>query len=248
MDVFEPGEGCPFILPPEEIHVWRIELEACDARRREFECWLSPEERSRASRFVFDRDRARFIACRGSLRALLARYLSAGPNKIAFRYANHGKPSLQPSPDPPLFFNISHSGELALIALRRSGELGVDVEQLRPIEEAEAIARRYFTPREHAALAGLPAEEQIAAFFRCWTRKEAMLKATGEGIGVSLNAVEVSLAQHDVARVFGIRGRREDEVAAWKLYHVEPGTGYVGAVAAHGDEERVVGWRWTHSD
>jgi 4'-phosphopantetheinyl transferase len=245
MDEFQPAERCPFTLPLEETHVWRVELGATESRRRACEICLSPDERSRASRFVFDRDRVRFVVCRGSLRAILARYLHASPTQIEFRYAVQGKPSLAPLPDRPLYFNVSHSGELALIALRARGEVGVDVEQLRPIEEAEAIAQRYFTPREHATLAGLPAAARIAGFFRCWTRKEAMLKATGEGIGVSLDAVEVSLAPDEPARVLGIRGRPEQEVAAWKLYHIEPAPGAVGAIAARGDEERIVGWQWT---
>jgi 4'-phosphopantetheinyl transferase len=242
---FRMGGACSFVLAPREIDLWRVDLNLPEPGYQEVERWLTDDERSRAGRFVFDRDRRRFVACRGRLRAILSRYLREEPCRLRFQYGPQGKPSLEPAPDPPLYFNVSHSHDLALIAVRRSGAVGVDVERLRPIEEAEAIARRYFTRREHATLSGLPAEERTAAFFCCWTRKEAMLKATGEGIGVSLDAVEVSLAPREPARVLGICGRPAEEVAAWRLYPAMPAAGYVGAVAAQGDEERLTGWEWT---
>jgi 4'-phosphopantetheinyl transferase len=244
VDSFGAVDECAFVLSPGEIDIWRVALEVHDLRYRELELWLSQEERRRASRFVFDRDRSRFVACRGRLRAILARYLKGEPHRIEFRYGPQGKPSLNPAADPSFFFNLSHSQNLALIAVRRSGEVGVDVESLRPIEEAEAIARRYFTSREHAALAALPPEERIAAFFRCWTRKEAMLKATGEGIGVSLDAVEVTLGPQEPPRVVSIRGSG-DSAETWRLYHVAPRDGFIGAVAAQGDAERIAGWQWS---
>jgi 4'-phosphopantetheinyl transferase len=238
---FRPFEECRFAVNSGEIHLWRVDLDVADARQRKLEKLLSEDEQARAARFLFPRDRARFITCRGVLRELLARYLGEDPRGLRFGYAPHGKPALKAA-GTPLHFNVSHSQSLALIAIRGDGEVGVDVEQLRAIEEAEAIARRYFAPREHATIRDLTGDERIAAFFRCWTRKEAMLKATGEGIA-NLDAVEVAVRSEDPIRVLAIRGSSAEEVARWRLDHVEPGAGFVGAIASPQGAQRVTAWQ-----
>ncbi len=232
-------------LPDDEIQVWTVPLDLQDAAREQLAPWLAADERQRAARFVFDRDRNRFIVGRGALRVLLAQYSGCTPDEVTFRYGPHGKPALENTGAAALFFNVSHTHELALVALRRGGEIGVDIERLRPIAEAEAIARRYFTPREHTTLQGLPPADRAAAFFRCWTRKEAMLKAIGVGLSFALNDVEVTLTSDVPARLLSIRGTPDQEQASWRLHHLDPAPDYVGAVAVRGGEERIVSRRWT---
>lgn len=247
---FHPATQPTFTLPQGEIHIWRAPLEIDEVSRRKLEGLLSKEERQRAGRFVFERDQNRFIACRGRLRTILAGYLGMAPDTISFSYGEFGKPYLKRFEDGlaastgSLFFNVTHSQDLALVCLCRSGEVGVDVERLRSIAEAQAIARRYFTANEHEALARLQGDELVAAFFRCWTRKEALLKALGVGIGFSLNEVEVNVEANNPPRLRTLNPARTGDLSDWRLYHLEPEAGYVGAVAASGSVERLLGWEW----
>jgi 4'-phosphopantetheinyl transferase len=239
-----PAGENPAALPDREVHVWSASLAIDEELRRRLSDWLSDEERARAGRFYFDRDRGRFIACRGRLRALLGAYLQKAPHEIQFHYGPHGKPGLASHAGTPLFFNVSHSHDLALFAFRRRGEIGVDVERLRPVGEAESIARRYFTPREWETLRELPTDARTAAFFRCWTRKEALLKAIGVGLSFSLNEVEVSLREDEPARLLAVPARGRPQAAEWRLDHLAPAADYVGALASGDHGETLVFRRW----
>jgi 4'-phosphopantetheinyl transferase len=187
---------------------------------------LAPDERERAARFVHDVHRRRFIVARAALRRILGAHLGVAPATLRFTEGAHGKPALDGT---GLEFNLSHSHELALVAVTRDAPVGVDVEHLRPVADALGIARSHFAPSERAALAAAPADARDLVFLRGWTRKEAFIKAIGEGLSHPLDQFEVSLT--DEARFLGIGG---DPAAAarWSLFSFEPAPGYLGAVAA----------------
>src|SRR5439155_15430775 len=172
---------------------------------------LSASERKRADRFQFDRDRVRFIVRRGLLRQILARYLACDPAEISFTYEARGKPSLANLMERhSIHVNLSHSHGLALIAVARQHALGFDVERVRPMPEADQIAAKFFSTRENAVLNALPSDSMLEGFFHCWTRKEAYLKATGEGIADSLPEVEVSLTPGRAPELLKIAGDARD--------------------------------------
>jgi len=148
---------------------------------------LSSDEWGRAMRFVDARDRERFAKARWSLRNILARYLTISPENIVFSYGTHGKPSLKNS---AVQFNLSHAGDYGLLAIARDA-VGVDIEIVRTNRDFLALAERFFAPQEYAALLALPAKKRMSAFYRCWTRKEAFIKATGDGLSLSLAKFEV---------------------------------------------------------
>lgn len=164
-----------------EIHIWRIELDAA-ADAQAFDI-LSPDERARAERLKIPLVRARFVAGRTALRRLLGSYLGIMPQAVHIQYTPHGKPEIANADHGGLQFNLAHSDSLALLAVRRDHPIGIDLEKRRPITDsnAEYIARTAFTPAERDALAQLSSEDYLPAFFRCWTRKEAVMKAHGSG-------------------------------------------------------------------
>jgi 4'-phosphopantetheinyl transferase len=223
-------------VPPDVVDVWRVALEA--PSRVEY---LSPDELARAGRFRFDRHRRRFIAARAALRAVLAGYLGQHPRKIQFLYGEHGKPHLDDP--PPLEFNLAHSGELALIAVTGTHAVGVDVELERDNVADEGIAERFFSASEVAALHSLPTEQRQAAFFRCWTRKEAFLKATGKGLSFGLDQFSVSLLPAEPAALLSVPTGTENP-ARWSFFHLDPGTGYQAALAVRGVTDSVRLWQF----
>ena len=204
-----------------ELWVWPLDIGA-DERGRLF-AYLSDDEVARAERFVFDRDRHRYIAARGRMREVLARLLGTTPAELRFAYSSHGKPSLPVA----LHFNLSHSEGLAALGVSRTHELGVDVEHVRPLKED--IAERFFSRAEVATLRALPEHEQLDAFYRCWTRKEAVVKAIGEGLSRPLDSFDVTLGAQS-ARLLRMDGER-DGPSVWQMAHFAPATGFEGAVA-----------------
>lgn len=192
---------------------------------------LSPDERSRATRFIFDRDRNRYVACRYVLRSLLASYLGTLPESLLFDYTRYGKPSVRlPDNREDLQFNVSHSDDWALIAITTGHRVGVDIERLRELEDGEGIASRFFSEAEAAEFRRLPEEQRIEAFFNCWTRKEAFIKACGEGLSHPLEDFDVSLAPGQAARLLAIRGNG-GSTEAWSLEAWTPLPGYAAAAA-----------------
>ena len=212
-----------------EVHVWRTALEADGDRQRECLETLAPAERERAAAFNFEAPRRRFIVARGSLRALLACYLDVGPRELVFVYGEHGKPALAAATD--LTFNLSHSGDLLLLACTRGRDLGIDVERTQREVRWEQVAHRFFAERELADLLALPEAQQRNAFFRCWTRKEAYMKATGHGVALGLSNFAVSLAPDTPPALVWLQHGRPDD---WRLADVEVGPGYAGALCAAG--------------
>lgn len=230
-------------LPGDEVHVWGARLDAPPAVVRRLLLTLAPDERGRAGRFHFKRDGDRFVVARGLLRAVLGGYLNVGPEALRFEYGARGKPSLAAEHDADgLRFNLSHSGGVALFAVARGREVGVDVERVSPRVECENIAGRFFSPREVAGLLALPPPRREAAFFDCWTRKEAYIKARGEGLSLPLDAFDVSLAPGEPAALLANR-LDPAEVSRWSLRGLAPWPGFAAAVAAEGRGWRLKCWR-----
>jgi 4'-phosphopantetheinyl transferase len=153
---------------------------------------------------------------------------------VEFRYGAHGKPELVQPPGPgAVHFNLSDSGEVVVYAFLRGQEVGVDVEQLRPLADGDRISERFFSAEENAVMQMVPAENKVRAFFNCWTRKEAFLKAGGEGLSRPLDSFAVSLAPGEPAALLRVQGDAQ-EAARWAIHHLEPWPGYVAAVAVLG--------------
>ena len=215
---------------------------------REMRDVLSEDEDARAARFVFYRHRARFIAGRASLRRILGRYLEMAPERLDFGYGHRGKPFLKDDPaGKALRFNLSHSSELALLAVVGSRDIGVDVERVRAVQYHLKIAGRFFSPGEVAAIRALPPEVQYEAFFNCWTRKEAYIKALGDGLAYPLDAFEVSLAPGTPAALLHVHDE-PNASTKWFMKALDPGPGYVGAVALKGKGYRVTCWEWGETE
>ena len=215
-----------------DVQVWRISLEQPDEVRERFRLTLEPDELDRASRFYFENHRRHFLVARGFLRDVMGRYLHEKAENLRFVYGAYGKPSL--ASEPTVRFNMSHSHEVALLAVAREAEVGVDVEHVRADFATEDIARRYFSRAEVYAFNLLSRDEQVAAFFRCWTRKEAYIKAIGKGLSQPLDAFDVTLGPGEQAALLHAA---EDDASRWSMSDVDVGAGYAGALAV----ERPVG-------
>lgn len=203
---------------------------------------LSEDERQRADRFHYERDRRAFTVAHAALRLILSRYLSASPPELRFCESAHGKPSLAGDAGmPPLRFNLSHSHELALVAVSRGREVGVDLEWLRPELATRNVAEQYFSAAELTVLRALAGEAWVQGFFNCWTRKEAYIKARGEGLSMPLDAFDVALAPGEAARLLNTRPDPRD-ADRWRLVALHPGEGYAAAVAAEGQRWAVRCW------
>lgn len=226
--------------PPGVAYVLRFGLDVDERTQATLAGWLSPDEQQRAARYRPESVRRRFVVARATLRSVLGAALARPPATLRFVAGPHGKPALAGEP-PPLRFNLSHSGELALVALGLDRELGVDVERRRRHLDHLSIARRFFAPDEVAALAALPQAQQEAAFYRCWTRKEALLKALGAGLTLPLAGFAVSVTEASP------RLLRTDwdasEAQRWRLFHLEPDPGATAALAvaaAFGEPEPAI--------
>jgi len=220
-------------------HVWRIPLDRAEQALATSLDVLSEDESARAARFFFEKDRRSFIHCRSTLRVLLGRYLRTAPDCLEFCYNGFGKPELAVLPPMfPLRFNVSHSSDWALIVMTREHRIGVDIEQVRQLEHIDDLARNSFSQYELDVYQQLPDEQRTQAFFHAWTRKEAFIKACGEGLSRPLSDFDVSLAPQDPVQLLRVAG---DRTAArrWTLSALEPAVGYVGAVAVERPDTRI---------
>jgi 4'-phosphopantetheinyl transferase len=226
----EPGHltGC-------DVQLWNVRLEASENTFARGFCWLSPDEVERAERFRFDQHRRAFVLGRAALRALIASYLRIEPQEASFTYGLKGKPALAVAPCP-LSFNVSNSGDLAAYAFALDCEIGVDVEHRRRLLEIEGIARRFFASDEVAELMALSEGERPEGFFNCWTRKEAYIKAVGDGLSVPLDSFEVTLQPGVPARMISLDGSAA-AAERWTLHAFTPAPDYAGAIA-YQDRER----------
>lgn len=217
-------------LGANELHVWSVRLNGSDATVAAFSQLLPASERERCARFHFEIHRRRFAVSHGALRILLARYSGIPPQQIKFRYGHAGKPVVDDS-HANLAFNMSHSGDLAVYAVARECELGVDVEQIRPMADLERVASHFFSEEECGDLFALPAGERTQAFFRCWTRKEAYIKALGEGLNVPLQNFRVTLLPDEPAALVYTKLEPGGD---WQIHHLTPDPMFAGAVAYQG--------------
>lgn len=232
----------PLVLPEDEVQLWRVDIEAIRAEESRWQKVLSSDESTRASRFHFPADRQRFVATRALLRTILAGYLATDPKRLSFSYSKREKPSLGPDhATRGVTFNVSHSGGIALLAFARRREIGIDVEQVRGDFDVEAIARRFFSAHELEQLAALPNEKKFEAFFRCWTRKEAYIKATGEGLSLPLHQFDVSVAPENRDALLSTRPDNS-EAALWTLRDISAGAGYVAALCVRGRQWHLKNW------
>lgn len=220
-----PEKPVPFL---DAVDLWRARLDVPAGR---FEPLLSADEKQRAERLVLEHRRREFVVSRGTLRIILARYLNAGPAALEFQTNSQGRPFLagkwgKPGPG----FNLSHSGGRMLLAVANSAEVGVDLERIRPVPGLERIAGRFFAPGEAERLFGLPGEERLEAFFACWTRKEAFLKALGQGLLFPLKGFEVEFLPGRPAGVISIGGDVEP-AREWILRDVDAGEEFAAALA-----------------
>ena len=228
MDKFGTREGGPSPVGVRGVQIWRIWLTAPDAALTSYGATLSTDERDRAERYRFEKLRRSYILSRGALRILLAHYLGCPPNEIELICGPKGKPALKGS--SRIRFNVSHSGHMAAFAFTLDCELGVDVEQLRKVDNMELIATRFFSSAEASELLSLQPSDRCLAFFRCWTRKEAYVKAIGEGLAIPLNRFQVTLLPGVPARFVQIAGEM-GTAKDWTLHDLAVAPDYVGALA-----------------
>jgi 4'-phosphopantetheinyl transferase len=231
-----------------EVHVWLASIDQPTPRLHQLAQNLCADERQRADQFRFERDRERFIAGRGVLRAILGRYLGVEPGRVRLGYGPQGKPHLGDEFDSVgLRFNLAHSQGLALYALTLRRAIGIDLESMHPLPDAEQIAARFFSVRERTSYRELPSGQRQEAFYLCWTRKEAYIKAKGEGLSRPLSQFDVSLIPEEPARLLWV-GWDPDEASRWSLVTLIPSPGYVASLAVEGHAWDLCFWRYDRSD
>ncbi len=226
-------------LPVGSIDIWRIPVnEESDEALPALEAILSPDELKRARRFHFLHDRIEYTTARSNLRRILARYTRSEPSQLAFTYAAMGKPRLA---DSGICFNLSHSHGLAVCAVAMGREVGIDVERVRPRDSFDQIAERFFSPREFAAYQQVPEAQRLRAFFECWTRKEAFLKARGSGLAFPLDQFDVSFGPGNPAALLHVADEPH-AAARWIMADLSLGPDHVGALAHEGPTVELRTW------
>jgi 4'-phosphopantetheinyl transferase len=223
------------------VDVWRIRLDLPVATVEILESVLSADEAQRAARFRFPADRQRYVVAHGCLRDILSRYLHSEPDSLSFSANQYGKPALK---SHKLEFNLSHSGDFALVGVTLNRDIGVDVERFRTEMEIERIAHRFFSQNEVAELMSFSPEDRQIAFFNGWTRKEAYIKAHGIGLSHPLDSFDVSLSEPAILRA--VRPH-PGEAPRWTLLSLPVGLGYSGAVAVFGNNLKFRLWDWNSS-
>ncbi len=232
-----------FDLVSPDVHVWCASLDQDFDQIQQLRTLLAEDEQKRANRFYFQRDQWRFITARGTLRIILGQYLGIKPEDVQFAYGPYGKPMLAHPTIPKLYFNVSHANYLALYAIAQNREIGIDIEYMRPISDLEQLAKRFFSASEYLAIQKLPHHQQPVAFFNCWTRKEAYIKATGKGLTLPLNQFEVSVNPNEPAILLSTA---HNPIAAreWTLASLNPHPDYTAAIAIAGKNWQLSCWQW----
>ena len=231
-------EPTAFILN-KNVHIWQIRYDECTKHLVEIKSFLSGAEIKRAMKFHFKIDQNRFIVTRGLLKKILSRIISEPVGKISFNNNEYGKPYLKKNDLP--FFNVSHSGNLGLIAITNISEIGVDVEQYRINETTEDIARRFFSKDEVKSYLSLDLKQRQEGFFNCWTRKEAFIKAMGMGLSLSLQTFDVTLKPGEEVRLLNVRFKSEN-ASNWILQDIRVDPGYAAAFALKAQNIEINYW------
>lgn len=216
------------LMNSDEIHLWNGRMAAEESCLRELRAFLSQDEIEKADRLRFDSDKRSYIICRGLLRTILAAYLELKPGEIQFQYNAQGKPFLR---NQAIRFSVSHSAERVLCAFCKNFEVGVDLERVREMPDASTLAQRFFAPSEYTELCEAGPANRTTVFFCCWTRKEAYIKATGQGLSLPLNSFQVPTAPEAAGKLRIMMGPNAP-LDSWTLRHLDPAPGYVGALAA----------------
>jgi 4'-phosphopantetheinyl transferase len=224
-----PQQKLPVEIGLDEVHLWAWNFASFAGPSEADLGILDDNERRKTARFYFAPDKVRYSVCHANMRRILASYLSRAPELLSYREADGGKPELVlESSDAPLRFNLSHSKSVALLAVALDAEVGVDVEDIRPIERD--VATRFFSPHEIASMSSLEGGEWLNAFYRCWTRKEAVLKIEGMGLRIPLDSFDVSVIADEPAAL--LAARPESKLTApWRLHHLQPAAGSMAALA-----------------
>jgi 4'-phosphopantetheinyl transferase len=232
-----PSPSSSFVLRENAVHIWLVQTNGESVSLGDFKDLLSSVEQDRASKFKFETDRRRYITAHAALRSILSIYVNSPARELQFASGPYGKPKLAPIHDKKkIAFNLSHSHELALIAVTRGREIGVDVEWVREDFAFDEVAQRFFTTREVAALHALPLHLQREAFYKCWTSKEAFLKAKGTGLSGQLDEVEMMLTDH----VLRLKGT----IPNLSLIELTVYAGYVAALVVDGVEPQLTYYAW----
>ncbi len=221
-------------LMDDEVHVWRASLKQPAVVVDHVAQTLSSDERQRADR-LYAKQRTQFIVGRGILRNILGHYMCVEPSVLQFHYTARGKPRVADLDNHGLSFNLSHSYGMAVCAITHGRPLGVDIEYVRPIPEIDKIATAFFSLKERAVLHTIPTDQRLTSFFRCWTRKEAYIKAVGAGVALPLDQFDVTLAPEDPARLERIHGA-PGEASCWELQDLDTGVGFISALAVRGSK------------
>jgi 4'-phosphopantetheinyl transferase len=232
-EIWHPADHAP-PLGPEDVHVWRVSLDCDEHTTARLGAFIAADERQRGDRFHFAHDRRRYVTGRGWLRVLLGEYLAVRPHDVPLSATALGKPVVVG--ESALRFNVAHSADLALVGVTRGRDIGVDVEFQRADVDGPSLAGRFFAPEEVAALKAFPPAEQRTTFYRCWTRKEAYVKALGLGMQVPLDGFAVTLASNTAALTH--TSHDPSQLARWQLRGLSPAPGFAAAVAVEG-----TGWR-----
>lgn len=233
------------LLKTNEIHIWRAFISSDQVEN--YKNLLTDEEMYRAGKYFFERDRQRYILSRGILKKLLSSYAKVKPENIQFIYNKYGKPYLNmPSRSVEIQFNISHSEDIILLAFTYGHKIGIDIEYQRAEFADMKIAEHFFSPAEISALAMLPDNMRKKAFFECWTRKEAFIKAKGQGLTIPLDGFEVSVMPDEPAQLLNIYDDPE-EVKRWMMMNIETGGNYCGALVTESDTYSVFFYDWKDS-
>ena len=223
-------------LSNDEVHVWCASLDRSPESIENLALLLSVEERTRAARFYFERDRKHFIMGRGLLRMILSSYLGMKPAQVRFHYGPNGKPALKAGAHgKTVQFNLSHSQDVALYAICCNRQVGVDVEYIQTVPEADRIAEDFFSPHESAMIHACSEEHKMDLFFHMWTYKEAYLKASGEGLTRPLTEIKTLPVYGEPAHLFSTVGDRR-EAFQWRMQSFRPQPGYLAAVVAEGND------------
>lgn len=238
--VDDPAPRRPLRAEPGRVHVWRLDLGVGEADARRLARRLDAEERARAERLRVSERRRRFEVGRGALRGLLSAYVGADPAALRFDYGRHGKPSLASPPGPR--FGVAHSDDVALVALHPDRELGLDVEVLREVRDAESLARRFLPPAVRRAVTSSPGSEASEAFLAAWTRAEACIKLVGGALFAELPRIDV---RPGTGRAHEARRRDECGERRFVVTDLRPGPDAVAALAVEGDALPIAARRWT---
>jgi 4'-phosphopantetheinyl transferase len=231
-----------FSLSDDDVHVWRASLNCGPARIQRIQQVLSDDERKRSQNFHFTKDKQSFIVARSLLRIILSKYLHTPPRLIEFCYGPHGKPALASNDGGELQFNLSHSNGMLLMAVSKNRPIGVDVEYMRNDPTRLKIADRFFSPREVSKLRSLPDVDQKRAFYTCWTRKEAYIKAKGMGLSLPLDQFDVSLIPGEAPALLW-NASDPEEVSQWMFYDLPPIPGFATALVVKSPPVGIEFWQ-----